>query len=225
MSNTVRQQPRGLLSEVVPDLNLADIFGTRDGIKALGQFLARADAFKKRPSVHLNRSEEARRASIVPTDACPLTFGIETTGSVSIKIIPHNTIVPTGKSQMFFIAADNQSTVTIQVSKVNVPLRKPRQFKRLNNDPFRSSLKSVERVLEDTTMKQDIADVVILGGSTRIPNIQPLLKDFFNGILAKQYRYSLVSETPPKTPNTPTSKTPPLTLNVSSVSGTSSQTS
>lgn len=49
---------RDLLSEIVPDLNLADLFGTKDGIEALGQFLTHTDAFKKQPSGPSDQSEE-----------------------------------------------------------------------------------------------------------------------------------------------------------------------
>lgn len=52
------RESRNLLSGVIHDLNLADIFGTSDGIRALGQFLAHTDAFKKQPSDPLDRSEE-----------------------------------------------------------------------------------------------------------------------------------------------------------------------
>lgn len=52
------RESRGLLSEVVPDLNLADVFGTKDGIQALGRFLARTNAFKKQPPALLSQSEE-----------------------------------------------------------------------------------------------------------------------------------------------------------------------
>lgn len=52
---------------------------------------------------------------MVLIDVCPLTLGIETTGGVMSKLIPRNTVVPTKKSQIFSTAADQQSTVLIQV--------------------------------------------------------------------------------------------------------------
>ncbi|KAG8982841.1 ATPase with role in protein import into the ER, partial [Tulasnella sp. 427] len=56
------------------------------------------------------------------------------------------------------------------------------KFEELNNDLFRKTLKPVEQVLKDSGMKkEDIDDVVLVGGSTRIPKVQTLLKDFFNG--------------------------------------------
>ena len=40
----------------------------------------------------------------------------------------------------------------------------------------------VEKVMEDSGFKKtEIAEVVLVGGSTRIPKVQQLIKDFFNG--------------------------------------------
>merc|ERR550534_2152728 len=49
-------------------------------------------------------------------------------------------------------------------------------------DLFRGTLKPVQKVLEDADMqKKDIDEIVLVGGSTRIPKVQQLVKDFFNG--------------------------------------------
>jgi molecular chaperone DnaK (HSP70) len=43
-------------------------------------------------------------------------------------------------------------------------------------------MKPVQKVLEDADMKNDeIDEIVLVGGSTRIPRIQQLVKDYFNG--------------------------------------------
>ncbi|XP_055947699.1 heat shock protein 70 B2-like [Argiope bruennichi] len=56
------------------------------------------------------------------------------------------------------------------------------RFEELCMDLFRSTLEPVERALSDAKLdKSKIHDVVLVGGSTRIPKIQKLLKDFFNG--------------------------------------------
>jgi L1 cell adhesion molecule like protein len=47
---------------------------------------------------------------------------------------------------------------------------------------FRSTLGPVEQALRDSKLqKHDIEEVVLVGGSTRIPKVQQLLTDFFNG--------------------------------------------
>jgi len=49
-------------------------------------------------------------------------------------------------------------------------------------DLFRSCIPPVEKVLTDSKLaKGEIHEVVLVGGSTRIPKVQELLKDFFNG--------------------------------------------
>ncbi|XP_053133791.1 heat shock 70 kDa protein II-like [Hemicordylus capensis] len=56
------------------------------------------------------------------------------------------------------------------------------RFEDLCADLFRATLKPLERALKDAKMsKCEIKDIVLVGGSTRIPKIQKLLKDFFNG--------------------------------------------
>jgi heat shock protein 5 len=56
------------------------------------------------------------------------------------------------------------------------------KFEELNMDLFRKTMKPVEQVLKDAGVKkEDIDDIVLVGGSTRIPKVQQLLKDFFNG--------------------------------------------
>ncbi|XP_077482989.1 heat shock 70 kDa protein 1A-like [Amblyomma americanum] len=56
------------------------------------------------------------------------------------------------------------------------------RFEELNSDLFRSTMDPLERCLTDAKVaKTDIHDVVMVGGSTRIPKIQKLLQDFFNG--------------------------------------------
>uniref|UniRef100_A0A7N8Y3I4 Heat shock protein family A (Hsp70) member 8 n=1 Tax=Mastacembelus armatus TaxID=205130 RepID=A0A7N8Y3I4_9TELE len=56
------------------------------------------------------------------------------------------------------------------------------RFEELNADLFRGTLDPVEKSLRDAKMdKSQIHDIVLVGGSTRIPKIQKLLQDFFNG--------------------------------------------
>ena len=56
------------------------------------------------------------------------------------------------------------------------------RFEELCNDLFRSTMDPVERVLVDSGLdKKSIDEIVLVGGSTRIPKIQQLLSNFFNG--------------------------------------------
>jgi len=56
------------------------------------------------------------------------------------------------------------------------------RFEEINNDLFKNTLGPVKQVLEDSGLKKNqIDEVVLVGGSTRIPKIQQLMKDFFNG--------------------------------------------
>ncbi|KAG1326542.1 heat shock 70 kDa protein [Cocos nucifera] len=56
------------------------------------------------------------------------------------------------------------------------------RFEELNMDLFRRCMEPVEKVLRDAKIdKGQVHEVVLVGGSTRIPKIQQLLQDFFNG--------------------------------------------
>jgi len=56
------------------------------------------------------------------------------------------------------------------------------RFEDLCGDLFRNCLKPVEKVLSDAKIsKSQVDDIVLIGGSTRIPKIQQLLQDYFNG--------------------------------------------
>ena len=56
------------------------------------------------------------------------------------------------------------------------------RFEELCADLFRGTLQPVEKALRDAKMdKSSIDDIVLVGGSTRIPKVQKLLSDFFNG--------------------------------------------
>jgi heat shock protein 1/8 len=56
------------------------------------------------------------------------------------------------------------------------------RFEELCQDLFRSTMDPVERVLRDSKIdKSSVHEIVLVGGSTRIPRIQKLVSDFFNG--------------------------------------------
>jgi len=55
-------------------------------------------------------------------DVTPLSLGIETLGGVNTVLIPKNTTVPTGKTQIFSTAADNQPSVEVHVLQGERPM-------------------------------------------------------------------------------------------------------
>lgn len=70
---------------------------------------------------------------------------------------------------------------------------------------FRSTVKPVQKVLEDADLKkEDVDEIVLVGGSTRILKVQQLVKDFFNGkvsqltICQKKFVFNIMSAVRPK---------------------------
>ncbi|KAK6502964.1 70-kilodalton heat shock protein, variant 2 [Arthrobotrys musiformis] len=56
------------------------------------------------------------------------------------------------------------------------------RFEELCQDLFRSTMEPVERVLRDSKIdKSSVHEIVLVGGSTRIPKVQKMVSDFFNG--------------------------------------------
>merc|ERR1712188_317246 len=56
------------------------------------------------------------------------------------------------------------------------------RFEELNMDLFRKCMDPVEKVLRDSKIaKNRVHEIVLVGGSTRIPKVQSMLKEFFNG--------------------------------------------
>ena len=62
------------------------------------------------------------------------------------------------------------------------------KFEELNMDLFKKTLIPVQTALDDANKKKsDIDEIVLVGGSTRIPKIQELIKEFFNGKEPNRY--------------------------------------
>jgi L1 cell adhesion molecule like protein len=56
------------------------------------------------------------------------------------------------------------------------------RFEEMNGDLFRSTMDPVEKAIRDAKLdKSQVHDIVLVGGSTRIPKVQKLLSDFFSG--------------------------------------------
>jgi len=84
--------------------------------------------FGKKPNVTVNPDEVVALGAAVQAgvfqgevkdvlllDVTPLSFGLETLGGICTKLITRNTTIPTSKSQIFSTAADNQTSVEINV--------------------------------------------------------------------------------------------------------------
>ncbi|XP_024310644.1 heat shock 70 kDa protein BIP4 isoform X2 [Brachypodium distachyon] len=84
-------------------------------------------------------------------------------------------------------ALSNQHQVRVEVESLfdGVDLSEPltrARFEELNSDLFRKTMAPVKKAMADAGLgKGDIDEIVLVGGSTRIPRIQQLLKDYFNG--------------------------------------------
>lgn len=56
------------------------------------------------------------------------------------------------------------------------------KFEELCHDLFKKAIAPVEQVMKDAKMSKDqVHDIVLVGGSTRVPKVQQLLRDYFNG--------------------------------------------
>jgi endoplasmic reticulum chaperone BiP len=84
-------------------------------------------------------------------------------------------------------ALSNQHQVRVEIESLfdgvdfSEPLTRAR-FEELNNDLFRKTMGPVKKAMEDAGLeKSQIEEIVLVGGSTRIPKVQQLLKDFFDG--------------------------------------------
>ncbi|KAH9689399.1 Heat shock 70 kDa protein BIP1 [Citrus sinensis] len=84
-------------------------------------------------------------------------------------------------------ALSSQHQVRVEIESLfdgvdfSEPLTRAR-FEELNMDLFKKTMGPVKKALEDAGLKKtDIREIVLVGGSTRIPKIQQLLKDLFDG--------------------------------------------
>ncbi|TKY61514.1 Luminal-binding protein 5 [Spatholobus suberectus] len=84
-------------------------------------------------------------------------------------------------------ALSSQHQVRVEIESLfdgidfSEPLTRAR-FEDLNMDLFKKTMGPVKRAIEDAGLKKtDIDDIVLVGGSTRIPKVQQLLMDFFDG--------------------------------------------
>jgi heat shock protein 5 len=83
------------------------------------------------------------------------------------------------------LSSQHQVRVEIESLAEGVDLSEPltrARFEELNADLFKKTLGPVRKAMEDANMKKsDIDEIVLVGGSTRIPKVQALLKEYFEG--------------------------------------------
>uniref|UniRef100_A0A0E0DQM9 Uncharacterized protein n=1 Tax=Oryza meridionalis TaxID=40149 RepID=A0A0E0DQM9_9ORYZ len=84
-------------------------------------------------------------------------------------------------------ALSSQHQVRVEVESLfdGVDLSEPlsrARFEELNNDLFRKTMAPVRKAMADARLsKADIDEIVLVGGSTRIPKVRQLLRDYFGG--------------------------------------------
>lgn len=90
-------------------------------------------------------------------------------------------------SFFFFSLFSNLLQVRVEVESLfdgidlSEPLTRAR-FEELNNDLFKKTMGPVKKAMEDADFKKsEIHEIVLVGGSTRIPKVQELIKDYFEG--------------------------------------------
>jgi len=112
--------------------------------------------FKRKQRKDLSTSERAKRRLRTACERAKRTLSSSTQSFIEIDSL--------------FEGVDYSTTLTRA------------RFEELNMDYFRKTMAPVERVLRDAGMSKDrVHDVVLVGGSTRIPKIQAMLSEFFNG--------------------------------------------
>eukprot|EP01106_Pelomyxa_sp_JSP_P011191 TRINITY_DN2943_c0_g1_i10.p1 TRINITY_DN2943_c0_g1~~TRINITY_DN2943_c0_g1_i10.p1 ORF type:complete len:160 (-),score=60.30 TRINITY_DN2943_c0_g1_i10:233-712(-) len=115
-----------------------------------------AKDFKRRYNKDMTTSPRALRRLRTACERAKRTLSAQTQASIEVD--------------QLFEGVDYYTTITRA------------RFEELNIDLFRSTIEPVEKVLRDAKLdKASINEVVLVGGSTRIPKVQQLLSDFFNG--------------------------------------------
>lgn len=128
--------------------------GGEDFDNRLVQFCV--DDFKKKEGANLTSSQRSLRRLRTQCERAKRTLSAATQASIEIDSL--------------FEGMDYNTTITRA------------RFEALCQDYFKDCLGPVEKVLRDAKMsKGDIHEIVLVGGSTRIPKIQELIKNFFNG--------------------------------------------
>ena len=112
--------------------------------------------FKRKSRIDISDNKKAKRRLQTAVERAKRTLSTSTTAAIEVDALAEG--------------VDFNTTLTRA------------KFEDLCNDLFKRALAPVEQVLKDAKMsKNDIHDIVLVGGSSRIPKIQQLLSSFFNG--------------------------------------------
>jgi heat shock protein 1/8 len=115
-----------------------------------------ADEFKRKNKIDLSKSSKAMRRLKTACERAKKNLSMLTTTAIEIDSL--------------FEGIDFMSILTRA------------KFEDICSHIFNKSIKPIEQVLEDAGMrKEDIHEIVMVGGSTRIPRIQELISNYFNG--------------------------------------------
>ncbi|GFR49494.1 hypothetical protein Agub_g11410, partial [Astrephomene gubernaculifera] len=83
------------------------------------------------------------------------------------------------------LSSQHQVRVEIEALYDGIDLSEPltrARFEELNMDLFKKTMGPVKKAMDDANLKKsEIDEIVLVGGSTRIPKVQELLKEFFEG--------------------------------------------
>lgn len=112
--------------------------------------------FKKKTKIDITENARAMRRLKTACERVKRTLSTATTAAIEVDAL-----------------ADGQD--------FNIAITRAK-FEELCGDIFRKTMEPVEQVLRDSKKsKSEVHEVVLVGGSTRVPKIQQLLSDFFNG--------------------------------------------
>ena len=115
-----------------------------------------AEEFKKKNKKDLTENKRSLRRLRTECEKAKRTLSTSTTANIEIDSL--------------FDGIDFNSSITRA------------KFENLCDDLFRKAITPVEQVLKDSKIsKNNVHEIVLVGGSTRIPKIQQMLSDFFNG--------------------------------------------
>mmetsp|Transcript_17432 Transcript_17432/g.48426 ORF Transcript_17432/g.48426 Transcript_17432/m.48426 type:complete len:655 (+) Transcript_17432:114-2078(+) len=83
------------------------------------------------------------------------------------------------------LSSQHQVRVEIEALADGIDLSEPltrARFEELNIDLFKKTMGPVKKAMDDASLKKsEIDEIVLVGGSTRIPKVQELLKEYFEG--------------------------------------------